>query len=648
MQVNQNTLKEKLTTTIIFWGIAFLASLVALFFLFSSPIENYILNVVHDSEVPIETAIATTMGWIAIFLLALLLIAVKGLHFSLQQQLVEPVEQLQQAVENSTTEQCEIESLLTQLPYEASRILELYDSLKHSHDDLRSRLIDMMEALPACFWWSLDGKRYEGISAKSFALLNQPENMVVHQPLWSWTNAKGQISGNAAILKQAIKRKDDRVDFAYQAEIDEATRWFGESITICYNRDGSLDIMYGIINDISTRKNKQKAEAEQLELQQRMESTSTLVSGIAHEFNNALAGMNGNIFLIKQSTKDAMIQQRILRIEELINQSATMIEQMLAFARKSSIRPKSVEVVDFIKHFLLAIQPKLNSNIHFDIKLHDLDKLEEKATIQADPTRLQEAMMQLVSNACAATEEISFPQITIEANTIDVDELFLRRYPYIHSSHLIHLQIKDNGCGIPKDIQPKIFEPFFTTREVGKGTGLGLPMVYGYIHQLGGCIEVESQIDRGTTFHIYLPRVVLPKESHHKDALVRGSGETILIIDDEHIFRESTCAVVQRMGYKTIDAENGEDGFRLFEQYSDEIKLIFMDILMPGMSGIQTARKIRATNTRVPILFLTGYDRSQPLESEVYEENCELINKPFRISVLSQAIQKALKQSNRH
>lgn len=648
MQLHHQTLKEKLTATITFWGIAFLASLVALFFLFSNTINSYISSVLH-SDIPVETAIATTMGWIAVFLLALLLIAIKGLHHSLKQQLIEPVEALQRAVENSAMNDDEIRELVAQLPREASRVLELYDRLKHSHDDLRSRIVDMMDALPTCFWWSLDGKTYSGISAKSHALIHKSSDEMAAQPLWSWTNARAQSSGNATILKQAIKRKEDRVDFAYQAEIDGKTCWFGESITLCYDVDGKLDIMYGIINDISTRKNKQQAEAEQLELSQRLETTGTLVGGIAHEFNNALAGMNGNIFLIKQSTDDPITLQRISRIEALIENSATMIEQMLAFARKSAIRSQSVEICQFLKKLRLAIQPKLAENILFGLNLHGLDRVKEPPTIHADPAKLQEALIQLLNNAAAATQEVSFPQITIDASQIDVDEDFFRKYPHVSSTHLMHIQVRDNGCGIHRDIYGKIFEPFFTTKEIGKGTGLGLPMVYGYIRQIGGCIEVESQPGCGTTMHLYLPRSTSPsKPSQHADALLRGSGEVILVIDDERIFRESTCEVLHRMGYKTLDAESGEDGLHLFQQYKDEIQLIFMDIMMPGMSGIQASRKIREIDRSIPIIFLTGYDRTQPLEPEVYEEHTELINKPFRISVLSQAIQKALKQGSQH
>jgi len=359
--------------------------------------------------------------------------------------------------------------------------------------------------------------------------------------------------------------------------------------------------------------------------------------------------MNGNIFLIKQSTDDPITLQRIDRIEALIESSATMIEQMLAFARKSAMRTQSIEITSFLKKFRLIIQPKLAENILFGVNLHGLNSAKEQPMILADPARLQEALIQLLNNAAAATQDVSFPQITIDAREIDVDESFFRKYPHVSSSHLVHIQIRDNGCGMNSDIRNKIFEPFFTTKEVGKGTGLGLPMVYGYIRQLGGGIEVESKPGCGTTMHLYLPRSTSPgKPVQHADSLLKGSGEVILVIDDERIFRESTCEVLQRMGYKTLDAESGEDGLHLFEQYKNEIQLIFMDIMMPGMGGIQTSRKMREINASIPIIFLTGYDRTQPLEPEVYEEHSELINKPFRISVLSQAIQKALKQSSQH
>ncbi|MDQ6970244.1 MAG: response regulator, partial [Mariprofundus sp.] len=225
------------------------------------------------------------------------------------------------------------------------------------------------------------------------------------------------------------------------------------------------------------------------------------------------------------------------------------------------------------------------------------------------------------------------------------DEL-LQKHPNLASRQLIHCRFQDNGCGIPENIQARIFDPFFTTREVGEGTGLGLSMVYGYINQLGGAIEVESNTGEGTTFHIYFPCHRATQTEPHPDELLLGDNETILIVDDDKIFRESTAEILQRMGYQSLQASSAAQGIKLFKKHQHTIRLIFMDILMPEMNGIQASKKIRKISASVPIIYLTGYDRTEPMDVEVYAEHAELINKPFRIATLSQMIQKVLKESN--
>jgi len=381
-----------------------------------------------------------------------------------------------------------------------------------------------------------------------------------------------------------------------------------------------------------------------------MESTATLVGGIAHEFNNALAGMNGNVFLIKQSTDDEQTLNRINRIELLIERSAGMIDSMLAFARKSQVRAAPVNMAAFFKRFQLAVLPTLPNHAQFNLNIDESLNTEdnEQAIIQADEKKLQEVFMQLIQNAYLAVEAVSMPRISIAMESMQADKLFLQQHPHISSSQLLHVQVQDNGCGISTDIAARIFDPFFTTREVGKGTGLGLSMAYGYIHQVGGAITMTSMPGAGTTFHLYLPVAVMPHSTRHQDTLLRGNGEQILVVDDDQVFRESTCEVLTRMGYKPMEARNGKEAIRCFEQHRDDIQLIFMDILMPGLNGIETSRSIRDMDPDIPIIFLTAYDRTQPLEPEVYADNAELINKPFRISILSQAIQKALHPHTEH
>jgi len=375
-----------------------------------------------------------------------------------------------------------------------------------------------------------------------------------------------------------------------------------------------------------------------------METTGTLVGGIAHEFNNALAGMNGNIFLIKQSTHDEQSLIRIARIESLIERSAGMIDSMLCFAKKSNVSSSPICLNDFFKKLQIAVLPSLMDKVQLKLDWHESANRNE-CMILGDKNKLQDVILQLAANASSALTEVRNPQVTIGLKKIEADEILLHKHPRLSSRHLMHCSFHDNGCGIPDEIQQRIFEPFFTTRDVGQGTGLGLSMVYGYIQQIGGAIEVESSPDTGTTFHIYLPCHITAQNELLPDVLLLGDGEKILIVDDDKIFRESTCEVLHRMGYLTIEASDGAEAIQAFKQHHDRIRLIFMDILMPGMTGIQASKEIRHISATIPIIYLTGYDRTEPMDVEVYAEHTELINKPFRISVLSQVIQNVLKKN---
>ena len=610
--------------------------------LYQRNIPGHNASLVLDDR-PVSVAILSTTASSALLLLVLVLLSIKALHFSLRRQLVEPVDHLREAVEDDMDEAV-IHALEEELPDEAAEILEVFDHMKHASDGVKAHLMDMMAVLPACFWWSEDGKTYAGVSDKCSIIMKKSTEEIAATRLWGWTETDAHLAAHNKRLQLAIRRGDERLDFAYPVQHGEQECWYGESVTLCYDAEGKLNMAYGIISDISARKNRQHQQAEQLELLHRMETTATLVGGIAHEFNNALAGMNGNVFLIKQSTDDEPTRNRLKRIEQLIERSAAMIDSMLAFARKSQVRAEPIPLTGFLKQLQIAVFPTLPNHIQFNLNMDKTlqDDVAGQLVIRADKKKLQEVLIQLIQNACSAVEGISDPRITMLLNTMQAEKPLLQQHPQISSSQLVHLQVQDNGCGMPAEIMPRIFDPFFTTHDVGQGTGLGLSMAYGYIHQIGGAITVESIQGASTTFHLYLPLDTTPHPDKYQDRLLRGHGEKILVVDDDQVFRESTCEVLTRMGYQPVAAWDGKEAIHLFEQHRDDMRLIFMDILMPGMTGIQASRHIRKIAPDIPIIFLTAYDRTQPLEPEVYEDNAELINKPFRISVLSQAIQAAL------
>lgn len=608
------------------------------------PGHHATLALIMDDR-PIEIALFSATAWAALLLLALVMLSIKALHISLRRSLVIPVEKLRHAIDDEQMDQQAITALEQDLPDEASEILEIFDHLKHAHTDIRAHITTMVAAMSSCFWWSDDGKTYTGASDRTADILKVAPSELTAHTLWAWIGNTEQIAVNNRLLQQGIAKKNTRLDFAYQVTSGRNTRWFGENITLCYDNQGQLSVIYGIINDISKRKNNQQQQDEALEVQHRLQATSTLVGGIAHEFNNALAGMNGNLFLIRQTTADEQTLLRINRIEQLINRSASMIERMLAFSRQSRIHPSPIDLVEFLESFRTTVLPGLPETLRFELHLDDIRKHEvsKRPLILADMKEFQEVLLQLIDNARLATECSIAPRIDVGLEYMVADDDFLRRHACLSSRELLHLTIQDNGNGIPDDISKRVFEPFFTTREVGQGTGLGLSMAHGYIHQIGGDIDFDSHIDLGTTFHIYLPATISESDVSPSDTtMLRGNNETILVVDDDKMIRESTCSILERMGYLPVPARSGEQAVEIFTRRQAEIRLVLMDILMPGINGIEATRRIRKLSPDMPVIFLTGYDRTQPLEPEVYAENTELINKPFRISMLSDSVQQAL------
>jgi len=573
-------------------------------------------------------------------MMVLLLISIKALHYVLAHRLVSPVNSLRHAMEGRPPE-----DFAAMMPEEIVQAMAMYEQLQQRHDVMKVQFLNLMEALPGCFWWSEDAQRYTGISDKADTLLMNSVEDLTSSRLWSWLKSPAQARINRQRLQSAVGKMESGIDFAYQVMLGDQVCWFGETVTISYNDEGKVTAVYGIINDISNRKERQKQQAEKLELAQRLKATATLAGGIAHEFNNALAGMNGNLFLIKGRPDDEMTTERIERIERLIDHAATMIDQMLAFALQSNLMPGPVVMTEFLHQFHSNVLPVLSDSRTFSLVVDDDTSAPSTCTVEADVTKLQEALMQIIDNAVHATRRTGTPDILIHLSRFHADTDFSSRFKGVAGKELVHIQVSDNGCGMSDDVRKRIFEPFFTTSDVGQGTGLGLPMVYGYVRQIGGCIDVESKEGVGTTVHLYLPLKPQVTEKEN-NTITHGHKETVLIIDDEDIFLDSCCEVLTELGYLTLAAHNGEEGLSLYRQHQAVIELVITDLIMPGLSGIEVYRRIQELHPDMPFLFLTAYDQTCTHVPDVFDSQCEVLEKPFHIPALSQAIERAIRQRN--
>ena len=373
---------------------------------------------------------------------------------------------------------------------------------------------------------------------------------------------------------------------------------------------------------------------------QKMEALGTLVGGIAHDFNNVLAGILGNLYLLKKQTvSDAGVQTKLERIEKAGKRAADMIRQLLTFARKGESELTPMPVQPFIKEILKLARSSIPENIAL---LHDLG--EQDYQIRGDGTQMQQMMLNLLVNASHALEGRDQPAITVSMNIYKPDEDFLSVYREIGSKPLLCITVADNGCGISKANLEHVLEPFFTTKEEGKGTGLGLAMVYGSMQNHGGVIDIDSEEGEGARVNLYFPLCESEKAAAKKETtdVICGKGETILLADDNEHVREIMQEILHDFGYRVLVAEHGQQALKMFMDHASEVGLALLDIVMPVMGGEEAAERLRELKPDLPILFLSGYEKGVSPGDKAETQNITILTKPVDLAELSHHIHKSL------
>ncbi len=413
---------------------------------------------------------------------------------------------------------------------------------------------------------------------------------------------------------------------------------FFASVVIDAIRDeeGKLVGFAKITRDVTERREaeaKLHSAQEQLAQAQKMEALGQLTGGIAHDFNNMIMVVSGNAQLLKQRLRDAKNLRSIEAIEIAAARGETLTRQLLAFSRRQALNPTVIS----LRQRLAAIHNLLVSSARGDIELV-IDIKRSTWPIAVDVHEMELALINLVVNARDAMPDGGTVTITARNVRLHPDDT-----PERLSGDFVALIVTDTGCGIAADVLPKVFEPFFTTKQLDKGTGLGLSQVYGLARQSGGTATISSELGKGTTVTMYLPRSQRPvSRQSTADTDAPAGHETVLVVEDNPDVQEVAGMLLEQLGYRVVGAQSAAAALELLAS-GEEVDLLFTDVVMPGeLDGLRLAQRVRGEYPDVAVLLTSGYAKAL----STVEAGFPVLRKPYQLATLARAIREALdKQS---
>jgi PAS domain S-box-containing protein len=389
-----------------------------------------------------------------------------------------------------------------------------------------------------------------------------------------------------------------------------------------------------VVEDVTERRRLE----EQLRQAQKMEAVGQLAGGIAHDFNNLLTAIVGYATLLDRALPaDTDLREEVQEIIGAARRAGNLTHQLLAFSRKQVLRPTVLDVNAVVRDMERILQRVIGEHIALHTKLEP-----DLGYVLADASQLEQVIMNLAVNARDAMP--SGGRITIETANVPPDAGLAQRHPEAGLGAHVLLSVGDTGQGMTAEVQAHLFEPFFTTKEVGKGTGLGLATVYGIVRQSGGFIAVDSEPGRGARFRLYFPRAE-PAAAASAQAPLESAltgTETVLVVEDESGVRHLARDVLASHGYRVIEAADGDEALRLVEGRVESIDLLLTDVVMPGMSGAELARRFQALRPNARVLFASGYADDAVVSHGVQHDGVPFLQKPFEPDDLVRRVREVL------
>jgi PAS domain S-box-containing protein len=433
---------------------------------------------------------------------------------------------------------------------------------------------------------------------------------------------------------EAASLRGERFQAEYRlVRKDGAVIWVSDTAVVVSGSD-SHPVMEGIIVDITER----KLLENQLQQSRRMEAVGRLAGGIAHDFNNLLTIVKGYAELALQRTGiQPELRADVQQIENAAERASMLIRQLLAFSRRQVLQPKVLD----LNAIVLGLDKLLGRLMgeHIEMATRCAPNV---GHVKADPAQIEQVIMNLVVNARDAMPKGG--RLTVETVNVELDSTYARDHVSVKPGSYVMLAVSDSGIGMSPETVAHIFEPFYSTKESGQGTGLGLSTVYGIVKQSGGYIWVYSEPGKGTTFKVYLPRVAekVDKPDVVELPVAARGNETILLVEDEEAVRELASRILSAKGYSVVAAKSVKDAEQFSEKHTGKIHLLLTDIIMPGTSGRELARRITGRHPQTRVLYMSGYTDNVLAQGGVLEAGLSFLQKPFTPGALVQKVRDVL------
>jgi len=376
---------------------------------------------------------------------------------------------------------------------------------------------------------------------------------------------------------------------------------------------------------------------------QRMESLGALTAGVAHDFNNLLTGIMGftELALAQLESAQGNADEVVLSLRQVLTLSRRardLVRHLLLVSRPEGTSKRPCSLHALLRDFAALLRRMIPENIELELEFAP-----EEIVLDVDSTHVQQVLLNLVVNARDAMPQGG--RLRLQTKRIASEVFRGPSRTRVHSHPYACLSVSDTGTGIAPDALPRIFEPFFTTKEAGRGTGLGLAIVQEIVHSYGGWIEVESELGRGTSFHVFWPiaeESSTDAKAEEEEKVPQGVGETLLLVEDDAVILKLGRDLLERLGYRVLTAQRGLEAIEVYTRYREDIRLVLLDLVLPEMSGERVLEELRRINPQVRVLVMTGYGSKDQITNFSWEMADGLLLKPYDIRSLAQAVRRCL------